>query len=66
LKISRLEQQMTKPGKNAKVVKRQIDRLVEIFDAFTAPARRFTAIRLGMFSENQLCLALRCGTTVAL
>jgi len=45
LKISRLEQQMTKPGKNVEIVNRQTDGLVEGLDAFAVPALRFTAIR---------------------
>lgn len=48
------------------VVNRQTDRLVEVFDACAAHALRFTAIRLGMFRKNHLCLAPRSGTTVAL
>jgi hypothetical protein len=57
---------MSKPGKNVEIVNRQTDRLVEVFDAIAVPALRFIAIRLGMFRENRLCLALRCGTRVAL
>ena len=45
LKISRLEQQMTKPGKHVEIVNRQTDGLVEGLDAFAVPALRFTAIR---------------------
>jgi hypothetical protein len=40
--------------------------LVEGFDPFAVTARRFTAIRLGIFRENHHCLASRRGTTVAL
>jgi hypothetical protein len=54
------------PGKNVEIVNRQTDLSVEVFDAFAVPALRFTAIRLGLFRENRLCVVPRCGTTVAL
>ena len=57
---------MTNPGNNVEIVQRQSDRLVEVFDAFAARARGLTAIRIGMFEETVLCLAPRCGPTVAL
>jgi hypothetical protein len=42
------------------------DLSVEVFDGFAVPALQFTAMHRGLFRENHLCLAPRCGTTVAL
>ena len=46
---------MTKLGRNRD--RESTDGLVEVLDAFAVPALRFTAIRLGMFRENQPCPA---------
>jgi hypothetical protein len=58
------------PGKNGEIVNRQTDLSVEVFDAFAvllSKSRRYLADCLEKIALClPLCLAPRCGTTVAL
>jgi hypothetical protein len=47
------------------IINPQTDRLVEVSDSFAARALGCDAIRSGMVRDYHLCLAPRCGTTVA-
>jgi len=60
------KRQMRPSAITVEIVNRQTDRLVEGLDAFAVAARRFSATLRELFRENQLWLAPRCGTTVAL